>query len=657
MDFFARQDRARRETKWLILYFTLAVISMIVLVYGIAIMVFNYFPMDHYYRMHLPASPTWGWAAFWNAKLFAEVVMVTLGIILCGMAWKTMELSGGGSAVAESLGGRLVATNTTNADERKLLNVVEEMAIASGVPMPQVYVLDDENGINAFAAGHSTSDAVVAVTRLCMTQLTRDELQGVIGHEFSHILNGDMKLNIRLIGILFGIFCVATLGRILMSVRSDRDGRNPFPLIGLVLLAVGSLGVFFGRLIQAAVSRQREFLADASSVQFTRNPVGLSGALQKVHGYGSFMEGSPHASDASHLFFASGLRSVFLGVMATHPPLEARIRAIDPAWDGTFPRPNLEEVRAENKIRAREPRVIFRDGRMIILSGAMAEAAAQSVPPPVVRSTAVLPNLGQPTPLHLKYAEDLRDALPDTLKETAREPLAAAALIYALLLGADEKLRAMQMDGIRNNFSTEVADRTAALYPQISQLAARAHLPLINLALGALKQLTAEQYAQFSRTLTWLVNSDGRVELFEFVLQKIVRRHLAPKFEEARPVTPQFYTVKPLLPDCQVILSALARVGSRVEAEVQKAFDAGVPYLRASEFSLTLLPREACGVDAISAALDRTAQALPVIKKSLLEACAQVVGADGIIQETEAELLRAVADTLDCPIPPLGVTE
>src|SRR5208283_107876 len=245
------------------------------------------------------------------------------------------------SAVAESLNGRLLTSNTNNPDERKLLNVVEEMSIASGVPMPKVYVLDNEDGINAFAAGHTPSDAAVAVTRNCMTKLSRDELQGVIGHEFSHILNGDMRLNLRLMGTIFGILCLAIIGRVLLqTARGGGRGRgqNPLPLLGLLLLVIGYIGVFFGRLIQAAVSRQREFLADASSVQFTRNPEGITGALKKIGGLGE--TGSrlshAHAEELSHMFFGNGVSEPFIGLLETHPPLAERIRVFDANFDGKF---------------------------------------------------------------------------------------------------------------------------------------------------------------------------------------------------------------------------------------------------------------------------------------------------------------------------------
>ena len=653
MDFFEQQAKAHRKTKWLVIYFALAVISIIVTIYVLTLFATAYAGSRHH---HYDAEQTE--FTLWNPQLFIEVALGTIAVIFLGSAYKTMALSEGGSAVAESLGGRLVSSNTSNPDERKLLNVVEEMSIASGVPMPKVYVLEEEDGINAFAAGHTPSDAAVTVTHNCMTQLTRDELQGVIGHEFSHILNGDMRLNIRLIGILFGIFCIATIGRILLQARSSGRDKNPLPLFGLLLLVVGSLGVFFGRLIQAAVSRQREFLADASSVQFTRNPAGLSGALQKIGAVGSVME-SPHAADASHLFFASGFASSFFGLMATHPPLEARIRAIDPTWDGKFHRgaggspKNVPLYRESQPARRTTPAPLQN-----ILGGVIGGAvlASENEAPPVIKAQSVMPNLGNPTPLHLKYAEELRNSLPDSLTAAAREPLEAMALIYALLLSHDDTLRATQLDGLAGRASRAVAEKVAALFPEASQAAARARLPLVNLALPALRQLDASQFSQFSKTLEWLIDSDGEVELFEFVVQKIVMRHLDAEFNGPRKSVVQYYTIRPLVPDCVVILSALANVGSEDPVQIERAFAVGAPYLHAPEGSaLELLPAAQCGVEQIDAALNRLALAVPNIKKNLLEASAQVVGADGVILESEAELLRAIADTMDCPMPPLGV--
>ncbi len=633
MDFFARQDQARRNTKSLVVYFVLAVACIIAAVYFVCLFIFGGEGARH-------AAPS-----LWNADIFIYSALGTLAVIVFGSLYQISALSSGGSAVAESLGGRQLNPNSTDPHERKLLNVVEEMAIASGVPMPKVYVMDEEPGVNAFAAGHSPSDAAVAVTRGCLQNLNRDELQGVIGHEFSHILNGDMRLNIRLMGIIFGIICLATIGRILIRTRGR---KNPLPVLGLALIVIGGLGVFFGRLIQAAVSRQREFLADASSVQFTRNPLGLSSALQKLGAIGSRLE-SERAADACHMFFGNGLRSSFLGLFATHPPIEQRIRAIDPSWDGTLPKLSDHMVEA-----ILSPR---RESELMAQIISIPPARPPRIPPPTVRAQNVLPNIGQPTPLHLRYAEELRDAFPAAVRAAAREPSAATALIYALLLSGDNPLRQRQLEELAQRAGTSLAQQTASLQSEVAPLAVRARLPLVNLALAALRNLQPADFQKFQATLKWLIESDGQIDLFELVLQKIIQRHLKPQFIPARPAVTQFYTMKPLVPDAEVLLSALARVSSADEAEVAKAFQAGAPYARTNEVALNLLPQNQCGLQQIDAALTRLTLAVPQIKKNLLEASVRVVGADGVIQEREAELLRAIADTLDCPIPPFVQTE
>jgi len=310
----------------------------------------------------------------------------------------------------------------------------------------------------------------------------------------------------------------------------------------------------------------------------------------------------------------------------------------------------MQQVRAEiaKQAQARQPRPVFAGGKMIVLGGIMAEDAQAPV------KKYKFPNVGNPTPMHLQYAEQLRESLPDTLRAAAREPLDATALIYAMLLSNDDAQRARQVAELEKRAGAVVGGKTAALFSEVSKIAAHAHLPVINLALGALKQLTAEQYENFSQTLNWLIQSDGKVELFEFVLQKIVLRHLDSQFHSARKPVVQFYSIKPLSRDGAILLSALANLSSNDPAEIQKAFDAGAPFLRSpDDTGLQLLPPAQCGLDQVDAALNQFAQAAPAIKKNVLEACVHVVGADGRILEPEAELLRAIADTLDCPMPPL----
>jgi hypothetical protein len=425
-------------------------------------------------------------------------------------------------------------------------------------------------------------------------------------------------------------------------------------MLGLALLIIGYIGVFFGRLIQAAVSRQREFLADASSVQFTRNPGGITGALKKIGGLGE--TGSrlshAHAEELSHMFFGNGVSEPFIGLLETHPPLAERIRIFDPGFDGQFPYVRYDGHDQPSDEISKPKRQQMPNLFGSVIGGAIL-ASGDADQPPVIRSHSVLPNIGKPTPLHLEYAAKLRDSLPDSVKVASLEPLDAAALIYALLLSPDESQRATQLAELAKRTSPAIAQKTAALFPDVCQAAAHAHLPMVNLALGTLSHLTSEQYSQFSQTLEWLIGSDGKVELFEFVLQKIILHHLGPQFGQAPRVTVQYYSLKPLVPDCAVLLSALANVGSNDAGEIQKAFEVGAPYLRAPDTGeLQLLPGEQCGLNQIDDALNRMTQASPLIKKNLLKACIHTVGADGVILEAEAELLRAIADTLDCPMPP-----
>ena len=625
MDFFERQDEARRHTKLLVFYFAAAVLSLVIVINVAVSLILGM----------LVVGP--------KAELLLWITLATLAVILAGSAFKTLQLASGGSVVAELLGGRLVDSNTSDTDERKLLNVVEEMSIASGVPVPQVYVMDDEAGINAFAAGHSTSDAAISVTRGCMKLLSRDELQGVIAHEFSHILNGDMRLNLRLMGLVFGILCLTVIGRVLIRTRGR---KNPLPLVGLALIVVGWAGVFFGRLIQSAVSRQRELLADAAAVQFTRNPAGLAGALKKIGGfaYGSRIE-SPHAEEASHLFFANGLRNSFF---STHPPLTERIRALDPSFDGKFPRVVEEPASAISPA----PQV------SAIQEIPMSQAGADRFVAPFVAEQAVVANVGQATTQHLAYAADFRHAIPPAIEAAARDPLGASGLVCALLLAHEPSVQEKQFEVLASVTSEAMLNETARIWPEVQVMPVQAKIPSLDLALPALRRLPPEQFHQFRAAIGTLAASNDKADLFAYMLQKIVARHLDTYFlPERRPVM-QFYALHPLARDCGVLLSATAYAGQENATELSAAFAKGAEYLnQAARCEIPLLPPDECDLSDMDAALERLSQAVPQIKKNLLGACAQTVAADGVIQQGEAELLRAIADTLDCPMPPFVQSE
>ena len=652
MDFFERQDQARRNTKLLVVYFILGVALLIVAVYAALLGIFTGVASRQHHVYAEQAQ-----MVLWNPQLFLWAAIGTLAVIGMGSGFKTLELAQGGSTVATMLGGRLVDPTTSDPDERKLRNVVEEMAIAAGMPVPQIYLLPDEHGINAFAAGHSTSDAVVAVTAGTLKLLTRDELQGVIGHEFSHILNGDMRLNLRLMGVIFGILCLAIIGRVLLNtrIRSGKD-KNPLPLLGLVLFIIGWIGVLFGRLIQAAVSRQREMLADASAVQFTRNPAGLAGALKKIGGlsFGSKLE-TVHAEEASHMFFGNGMGESFLHLMDTHPPLGERIRAIDPSFDGVF----LPVAFADaDRVPPRVSPPPQRSPIPFPFPGLPRAQAGMAGLAPVMATQTMMTSAGTPTSAHLRYAEGLRVSLPASLQTAAREGLGASTLVYALLLSDDDATRAQQLDELAAETSDAVRDETLRVLPEVQPVATHAKLPLVDLAIPGLRHLSPAQFQQFRTAVQKLVESDGEIDLFEYVLQKVVLRHLEPYFVQARKPAIQYYALKPLASDCAIVLSALAYIGQAEPEKIEFAFQQGAqPLSYAAQVQLRLVTAAECDLEQVDAALNRLCQAVPQIKKNVLNACAQTVASDGVIQELEAELLRAIADTLDCPIPPIIPTQ
>jgi Zn-dependent protease with chaperone function len=644
VDFFERQDKARRNTKFLVFYFLAAVVLLIVAVYLAVALIFTF------------TEESFSWA---QPGLFFGTAAGTLAVISIGSIGKTMSLSSGGRAVAELLDGRLVNPNSIDLHERKLLNIVEEMAIASGVPVPQVYVMDGETSINAFAAGHSASDAAISVTRGCMTMLSRDELQGVIAHEFSHLLNGDMRLNLRLMGLIFGILCLTVIGRVLIRTRGR---KNPLPLLGLALIIIGWVGVLFGRLIQAAVSRQREFLADASAVQFTRNPGGLAGALKKIGGLseGSKLE-SPRAEEASHLFFANGLRSSFFG-FATHPPLPERIRALDPTFDGNFPTVLTEAIDSADLSPPPPPGAKpppFPGVQPPPLPGAqppplpVLPIAMAAFTPPVVAQHAIVADIGQPTAEHLRYAAELQQSLSPALRTAAHDPFGASALVCAFLLDREPAAREKQLEELGRATSEAMREETLRIWPEVQGLPPQARMPLVDIALPALRSLSPQQFEHFRAAVKMLVASDNKIDLFEYMLQKMVMRHLETRFfPKGRSVT-QFYDLRPLAHDCGVLLSATAYAGHEDSAQARAAFASGAEMLsRVARTEIPWLPPDQCELSHLDSALERFSQAVPQIKKNVLNASAQTVAADGVIRPREAELLRAFADALDCPVPP-----
>ncbi len=626
MDFFKHQDIARAKTSRLIALFILAILAIAFAVYGIALIIMFY----HYSRQ--PGANLYSFEMI-QPELGFWVISATLLVILFGTIAKIIELAKGGRAIAEKQGGRLINTATTDAAERRLINVVEEMAIASGIPVPQVYILDEEKGINAFAAGYTPNDAAVAVTRGCLSELRRDELQGVIAHEFSHILSGDMRLNIRLIGLLSGIMVIAYVGRLMLQRRSGNNKHaGVVVVIALLLMLVGSLGFLFGRMIQAAVSRQREYFADASAVQFTRNPRGLSGALIKI---GSLLHGSrihsPHAQEICHMFIGSAFRSAF----ATHPPLRDRIQRLEPEY-----RSRIQQV------LEKKPAVIAPKPAKEAVSAASAPITALAA-----GAGAVIQKPGNITEQNIRKGRKLIATIPHQIKTELNDILGAMAVTCMLLLDEDPQIRKRQLKRLQKHAPGKLIWHLTSLESHFKTLDLQLRLPILDLALPVLRQMSAGQYAKFKAFIQIMVEADARLSFFEFALQQIITHRLGANYQRHKKDI-VYKNISALAADAATILSQLAHVGHPQQTAAQAAFNYGWKRLNITDSRWKMQPAGKVSFGALRVALKRFALASPGVKKIFLDACAHCVLHDERVTIEEAELVRAVAYALDIPLPP-----
>lgn len=628
MDFFAAQESSRGKTTLLVFLFAVAVTAIVLSVYTVVAAALGFF-QTHGDSIHSTRVFHW-----FRGDLFFAVSIITILIIILGSIFKIIALGKGGGYVAESLGGRLVNHASSDTDERKLINVVEEMAIASGIPVPQIYVLDNEEGINAFAAGYSVNDAVVAVTRGCMKLLTRDELQGVVAHEFSHIFNGDMRLNIRIIGLLSGILIIANIGYILMRTGSrGRKGGGQIAIAGLGLLAVGYIGVFAGRIIQSAISRQREYLADASAVQFTRNPLGIANALKKIGGFirGSKIK-SPSSSETCHLFFAKAISSLF----ATHPPLPERIRRIDPSFRGEFKKFQSYEAPVTNTV------------------GASRYFQNDKPHPPVYSLAADTDSIkelpGNITQQNMNYSTKLLAAMPLEIRNELEDIFGASSIVCALLLEQKPDEREIQLNLLRRVSSDQFVNHVSVMACHLEGLDPCLRLPILDLSFPALRQMSNEQYETLKNFINVLIEADKKITLYEFSFREVIEHRLKAAFNASSQKI-VYKDITKLAPDIEILISALAFSGKCSTEETEAALRAAMDCLpfKAGKRPLS---SDHISFKALHDALRRFAVASPGIKKMIFNACVYCVLHDKKVTIHEAELLRAIAYSMDIPLPP-----
>jgi Zn-dependent protease with chaperone function len=649
--FFENQRQGRRNTALLVLMYFLAVLGVIIAVDLVVAGVWIYVSDE----LNSPRTPAPGFFAMLRAVPPGVFLLGAIGTALVVFAvsgWNIVQLSSGGKAVAEMVGARRVSPDTKDPLERRLMNVVEEMSIASGVRVPGVYVMDGESGINAFAAGYDVSDSVVAVTRGTLETLNRDELQGVMAHEFSHILNGDMRLNIRMIGVLAGIVFIGSIGEFIMrSQRGGSDSKAAVPVFlgGLALLLIGYVGLFFARLIKAAASRQREFLADASSVQFTRNPDGIAGALDQI---GAAPDGAlianRHAEDVSHMFFGQGITVKLSGLFDTHPPLEERISRVHARFDrASYRKTRVASVAVE---------VEERDGKGDEKRRAAASAilVAGATAPAGRRGADLGTQWGRSAGDSAKvdYAARLMSALPPELREQLRNPDGACAALVSLLLAPKDEVMETQLAALDQKGLGALAKNSRALAPLTRRLGSAFHMPVVDLALPAIKTAPAAAQEQLVAALEAVVNADRRVSLHEFVVLTLVRSQVAA---QGRPGAYGNGRIKDLAAEAMVVLSLLAHAGIRQDPTGERAA-ALAASMRAGTDAMGLPAAPAAiglRLEIASASLEALKKLAPMQKAILVKGLFAAVTNDGTIRVMEAELMRLVGAVLDCPLPPL----
>jgi len=646
MNFFDHQDVARKKTRWLVYAYLLALILIVAAVHFIVILGLSLSTDGESITLEGGPGSDLG-MHFTVLAIVAPSVVLT---VLVGSAVKKSELRGGGAVIAEWLGGRQIYHGSKDPIERKVWNVVEEMAIASGTPAPAVYLLDEEDGINAFAAGVTVDTAVIGVTRGCATQLSRDELQGVVAHEFSHISHGDMRLNMNLVGTLAGITLLSHIGYLLMrslggsgSRRRSSSGKNEgggaavlIVVLGVGLYLVGLIGALAAALIQAAISRQREFLADAAAVQYTRNPTGIAGALRAIGNFshGSNLE-STQAGQVRHMFFSQGLRAAF----ATHPPLDLRIGRIEEGWQAQS---------TGHHAASGGSSVAGMAGFASQSSPASSSPAAGSEAPTDV---SLVKMIGEPSSAHVAYARELIGQIPAAVREAVDECFSARCVVYALLIGREDELRKRQLLELAALTDDTSVATVRKLLPQVHGLKSELRVPLLDMAAGVLKEMTAGQYKSFRASVVALIKADGRLELFEWVVKRSLLRTLDTYLGLKDPAREANRKLVASKGDVSLLISTMAHAGHDQVEDARSSYREAVRNLPGTGYQL--LDRTACSLSELDQALERLSALRPKEKESLLVACVTGIAADGHVSQMEAELLRVFSEMLGCPVPPL----
>ena len=610
MIFYEQQAQARKLSRLLVLLYGCGVMVLALLSSLVLSVIF--IPLKFAFLPQVATSDQ----SLITPGQFLTITAFILSLSLLVSYMRYRQLHQGGWRVAKALGGRRLLPNTSDLSEQRLRNVVEEMAIASGLPVPALFIQDNEPGINAFAAGMSINDAVIVITNGALHALERDELQAVVAHEFSHILNGDIRLNMQLAAALAGLLFIERLAEVRTnhSSKEHADHAQPEGVVAQGFHLLGYGGVLFSQLIKAAVNRQREILADASAVQFTRHPLALANALKKVagHPYASLIF-HPAAKEYSHLFFGQGQNSSFSGRLATHPPLSERIRQLEPDWDGKYIRGSvalpIEPYREERNLpiaqrKQREERVNQQ------LAG-----------------------------LDFDAPQEWLAMLPAVLVAAAHDPKQSQLLVYSLLLDTDIAIRHRQLSGLPD------AERVDELTRH--ELPRRLRLGLLELSLPSLQLMNQTEYDAFSQHIDTLIQADGDISLSEWLLYRTLDHQLRSHFN---PLTPNGMVrdLRELAEPLALLSASLAYCCTSIEADRDRFYLHIKEQLKLDKPLVNPCP----DLTQMGTALTLVQRASPGIRLRLVQALVAAIELDGQVSDTEFELFRLLAVCLDCPIPP-----
>ena len=633
--FYEHQDNAYNTTAKLTFVMAVAIIGTILISGGIITYLFAFFMyLDGVEPSRLKTTLIWVFC-------FAST---SIGVVVAiGTISKMLQLRAGGRVIAEDVGGRLI-TEPRDDDERRLLNIVEEISVASGIPTPPVYLLGLCDGINAFAAGHNPREAVVAVTRGAIRNLNRDQLQGVIAHEYAHILNGDMALNMKMVGWLHGVLAITILADRLIEIGCEalfRERRTMFSqndnglggilpiVIGCGLWPVGLIGTFMALLAKAATSRQREFLADAYAVQFTRHPEGLADAFKRLAGHdaGSRVRSSK-AIEASHMFFAEGCGRL-ASRLASHPPLVDRVLRLDPTWDGT-------------PLFAGEDQIGEFTGAFQGALGLVSGASDMTDNGPVAGLEAQLQERVREVPDMLAtvaFAESVLSSLPDPLVQIIEAPGGTSLVLHGLWLAhaKDESIGYDMLPKLQ-------AERLNPLVPFLREMNSAQQVMLLDKAADALGKARGPERRTLREVNQCFIDACETDNLFQWMWNAIVSESLG--LEKDR--KPRYGKLSQVEGACEVVLSRVS-YASGSKAVAGFSFQRGLANLALENISL--LDEADCDWEKFQMAVDLIAQLAAAPRRQVLVACSSALSSDQDITPDESYIIRGICQRLGYEVP------